>query len=307
MAISLAQRNAASNAASAFPGAPMGPEAVRNLLLAYIAENLFNPASPGSIGGTTPAAGSFTTLANSGLQTTTLAAANTGAWTASGYSLTGSNATGMVNLSGTWNTTGVPTAFNLAITDTASGLLSNLFNFQYTNANPNYVRFRRLTATSNMLAVGGTGVSFRVFEGVETTPRSSSDSSGLRLAANTFVRWSQTSNDALNTIDVGLFRNASGILEVNDGTNAGVFGDIKVRALRVDTAANMGSGTATITTGTSSLAVSNSLVSATSRIFATTQDQLVGVLKVTPGAGTFTIYMDSIVSANTIVQYIILP
>lgn len=47
-----------------------------------------------------------------------------------GYSLTGSQATSLLDLGGTWNTTGVATAFKLNITNTASGAGSLLFDVQ---------------------------------------------------------------------------------------------------------------------------------------------------------------------------------
>lgn len=55
-----------------------------------------------------------------GLQTITQASANAGILASTGYSLTGSNATGMIDLAGTLNTSGTPTVFKLAITNTAS-------------------------------------------------------------------------------------------------------------------------------------------------------------------------------------------
>ena len=53
-------------------------------------------------------------------------AANTAAFTTTGYSLTGSNAQSLVDLAGTWNTTGTPSAIKLNITDTASNAASRL-------------------------------------------------------------------------------------------------------------------------------------------------------------------------------------
>ena len=47
-----------------------------------------------------------------------------------GYSLTGSSAVNMVDLAGTWNTTGAPTAIKLNITDTASDSASQLAALQ---------------------------------------------------------------------------------------------------------------------------------------------------------------------------------
>lgn len=67
----------------------------------------------------------FTTL-----QTITQANANTGILASTGYSLTGSNATSMIDLAGTWNTSGTPTAIKLNITDTASNSASLLMDLQ---------------------------------------------------------------------------------------------------------------------------------------------------------------------------------
>ncbi len=50
--------------------------------------------------------------------------------TISGYSLTGTAADSLLDLSGTWNTTGVPTAIKLNVTDTASNASSLLMDLQ---------------------------------------------------------------------------------------------------------------------------------------------------------------------------------
>lgn len=56
--------------------------------------------------------------------------ANASAVTAAGYSVTGAGATNMVDLAGTWNTSGNPTALKLNITNTASGATAKLFDLQ---------------------------------------------------------------------------------------------------------------------------------------------------------------------------------
>lgn len=63
------------------------------------------------------------------LQTITQASANAGIIASTGYSLTGSNATNMVDLAGTWNTSGNPVALKIAITDTTSGATSKFASF----------------------------------------------------------------------------------------------------------------------------------------------------------------------------------
>jgi hypothetical protein len=88
-------------------------------------------ASPTAIGSTAPNTGAFTSL-------TGAPAANTAAYAVTGYSLTGTNAQSVINLAGTWNTTGTPTAILLNITDTASNASSSLLALQVGGTN----RFR---------------------------------------------------------------------------------------------------------------------------------------------------------------------
>jgi hypothetical protein len=57
-------------------------------------------------------------------------AVNSEALIASGYSLTGSDAHSLCNLTGTWNTSGTPTGILFNITDTASAVLSKLIDLQ---------------------------------------------------------------------------------------------------------------------------------------------------------------------------------
>lgn len=70
-------------------------------------------------------------LANTWAATQTITpAANTSALAVTGYSLTGSNAQSLVDLAGTWNTSGIPTAIKLNVTDTASNASSLLMDLQ---------------------------------------------------------------------------------------------------------------------------------------------------------------------------------
>ena len=57
-------------------------------------------------------------------------AANSSAIVSTGYILTGSDATPLIDLSGTWNTTGAPTLIRANVTNTASGVLSWLMSLQ---------------------------------------------------------------------------------------------------------------------------------------------------------------------------------
>jgi hypothetical protein len=81
----------------------------------------------GTSGGTVPLLNAGNTF--SATQTIT-PAANSQALTVSGYSLTGANTQALLDLSGTWNTSGNPTAIKLNLTNTASGTLSRFVDFQ---------------------------------------------------------------------------------------------------------------------------------------------------------------------------------
>lgn len=88
------------------------------------AKGQITAASSGAAGATL-GANTFTAL-----QTITQASANAGIIASTGYSLTGTDATGMVNLAGTWNTSGTPTALKLNLTDTASNAASLFLDLQ---------------------------------------------------------------------------------------------------------------------------------------------------------------------------------
>jgi hypothetical protein len=81
----------------------------------------------GTSGGTVPLLNAANTF--SATQTIT-PAANAQALVASGYSLTGANAQALLDLSGTWNTSGNPTGILLNLTQTAAGASSKFADFQ---------------------------------------------------------------------------------------------------------------------------------------------------------------------------------
>jgi hypothetical protein len=95
-------------------------------------------SSPSDIPGTLPGIQNSGALYNNIIDLTIHAApllnivptANQSALSTSAYSLTGSDAHSMVDLAGTWNTSGTPTALKLNITDTASNAASLLMDLQ---------------------------------------------------------------------------------------------------------------------------------------------------------------------------------
>ena len=80
-------------------------------------------ASPGAIGST-----AANTLAGTSLVLTT--PANTAGISLSGFSLTGANAQSLIDLSGTWNTSGAPTLLKIGLTNTASSASSKLIELK---------------------------------------------------------------------------------------------------------------------------------------------------------------------------------
>lgn len=88
-----------------------------------------------------------------GLVTITQTAANTGIVASTGYSLTGTDATGMVSYAGTWNTSGNPTALRVAITNTASGTTAALMDL-LAGAAGTSSRFKVLQSGATTIAQG---------------------------------------------------------------------------------------------------------------------------------------------------------
>lgn len=71
--------------------------------------------------------------------------------------------------------------------------------------------------------------------------------SGLRMSSTPFITWTSGSNN-LSGFDLGLYRNAAGVLEINNGT-AGTFRDLRIRDL-ITTLATPASASAACTAGT---------------------------------------------------------
>jgi hypothetical protein len=222
----------------------------------------------GTSGGTVPLLNAGNTF--SATQTIT-PAANTPALVASGYSLTGANAQALLDLSGTWNTSGKPSALKLNITDTASNADSLLLDLQLGGAT-------QIGGGKGTLCVGplpatpgnnGNPGFFVSSNGAAGGPRFgwSFESGGLalrdgnnmlwfftanaggafRAQASKIIGWSGTTPDG--AADTGFARNAAGVVEINNGT-AGTFRDLQLRALNGTSTATILSGTAIPAGGT---------------------------------------------------------
>jgi hypothetical protein len=116
-------------------------------------------------------------------------AANTNALAVSSYSLTGANAQSLLDLAGTWNTSGTPTALKLNITNTASNASSLLFDFQVGGSS----RLKLDNGASGILTLNGPSSG-----DVSTRVLVQSNSSGDALAG--FKLLNNTGNVAVEAI-----------------------------------------------------------------------------------------------------------
>jgi hypothetical protein len=167
--------------------------------------------SGGGGGGATLGANTFTAG-----QTIT-AAANTSALTAS-YSVTGTSTTPLLDLSGTWNTTGVARGILLNVTDTASAATSRLLDLRY-QGTTSFAIGKDGSWTFNSTANSGAGSgsltpgNTPLFNLVQSTGLRSS----LSPTTLTFFTAIGNTNPVLLTAD------AANTLALRNGTNAQTF------------------------------------------------------------------------------------
>ena len=188
---------------------------------------LSSPAVAGSATITLP--GVTSTLATLGantftsLQTITVGAANTGVLASTGYSLTGSDATSMVNLAGTWNTSGTPTAIKLNVTDTASNSASLLLDLQIGGASKFKIRKDGLLIIGDVTNGGAYGFptagAFQAF-GTDSQCSFQSLIFGVSVRSGGYFAWASSSSSASASTDTALFRDAAGILAQRNAANA---------------------------------------------------------------------------------------
>ena len=166
---------------------------------------------------------------------TITAAANAEAVVSTGYSLTGSNAQSLIDLSGTWNTTGTPTAIKLNVTDTASNAASKLLDLQVggsskfrvdkngsvlvsrTGANyPYYV------VDTGSAYTGLVEVDLNTLKIVVNEAASSAGAAQFRFSSSTYGMWVRTGialGSTASSPDVYLYRDAANTLALRNGAN----------------------------------------------------------------------------------------
>jgi hypothetical protein len=147
---------------------------------------------------------------------TITASANTSTLTAS-YSVTGANTTPLLDLSGTWNTTGVARGILLNITDTASNAASQLLTLQTASTtrfqvDKNGSIWSFADTPAYTLSMGLTN-----YERLALAP-AAGQSCFLQLPSGGAYTW--TVGYAKTTKDLFLYRDASNTLAQRNGTNA---------------------------------------------------------------------------------------
>lgn len=255
--------------------------------------------------------------------------ANTNALTVSSYSLTGANAQSVLDLAGTWNTSGTPTAIKLNLTDTASNAASLLLDLQVGSVSKFKVaKSGTMTVDSNALFGwtsrsvlassadgiitlfnnGGTGFTRLNFGGTSSSfPTIKRNSTALN------VRLADDSADAAITAAGGTF---SGVLTAGSGPTTLTDSAGKVLSAALNTVAVaqggtgattltgllLGNGTSAVTALTTSAGVagaisdetgSGALVFATSPTFVTPTLGVATATKITTTDATFSLGVPS--------------
>lgn len=191
--------------------------------------NTNNTDDIGASGGNMPRTGYFGTSVVTPLVTIP-ANANANAIAVTGYSLTAANAQHMLDLAGTWNTTGAPFGIRLSITNTASGSGARLINL-----------LAGAAGASSMFSVDTSGVA-RINNSAVLNATANEVSlafyrNGVSLSSTGMFTFG--SGAAASGVDTAFARNSAGIAEVNSGVS-GTFRDLWARHLRLATAFTVG-------------------------------------------------------------------
>lgn len=166
---------------------------------------------------------SFHAAGFDGKQLSLLPDANVTPLTIGGYSLTAANAQSMIDLAGTWNTSGNPVALKLAISNTASGATSKFLSFLAGAAGATEVFsvlkdgaiLTGVTSAANIIS-GGIGLGFGPTVGASTMYIAGTNAT---LWSGGGLRWSETS-DPSAAADLILARDAANTLALRNSTNA---------------------------------------------------------------------------------------
>lgn len=227
------------------------------------AQGRITAAASGAGGGATLGANTFTAL-----QTITQASANAGIIASTGYSLTGSDATSMVSLAGTLNTTGSPAVFKLSVTDTARGSSTRLF--QVLSGAAGGTSAFELDRQGNIARVGAVGTDSGGYGGYISYISSGANDlllvsgdkkvvyinstapHGLGLPANLPLTWTSVNENPIGTKDLYIGRGGAAATLQQGAANAAspVAQTLQSQGSRAGTDSNVGGASYTIQSGT---------------------------------------------------------
>jgi hypothetical protein len=141
----------------------------------------------------------------------------------SGQSLTGSQATSLIDASATWNTTGIPTLIKANVTDTASSSSSLLMDLQVGGASRfNVTKAGRLSLGSSLAVSGGASFGDRLTLGMMQIGQGGDPLAGA-YAINVFSNYPIGFSAAGGNPDAMLFRDAAQTLAQRNAGNAQTF------------------------------------------------------------------------------------
>jgi hypothetical protein len=151
------------------------------------------------------------------------ASANTSALTAT-YSVTGANTTPLLDLSGTWNTTGVATGIKLNITDTASNGGSLLADFRVGGVTQFSVsKNLSASATSPQLRLGTLNSGFSTANSALYIIGNGNVGIAVNSSSTNVAALGLTSSVSSAGADLFITRDAANTLALRNGTNAQTF------------------------------------------------------------------------------------
>lgn len=143
--------------------------------------------------------------------------ANTAYWTGTGYSITGSGTTSMIDLAGTLNTSGATDVIKIATTVTAAGTGSKLLNL-----------YGGASGTTSVFSVGTTGAVAANGSGTFVGIVTGSSVAVWRDGGIAFTN----ANGAGGSPVINLSRTSDGVFQINNGT-LNAYRDLELRNLFV--------------------------------------------------------------------------
>ena len=197
------------------------------------------------------------------LQTITQASANAGILASTGYSLTGSNATNMLDFAGTWNTSGNPIMLKIAATNTASGATTKFAQFLAGASGTTEVFAVDKAGTVAVAALplivwsgdgnrglhAGNGAVYLKDTGGVVFASPSSAGTGWQVASGAGIGWSSTTS-AKDAVDTVMTRGAAATIQQGDANAASpVAQTLRAQGSRSGTDTNVGGANYTVSAG----------------------------------------------------------